>query len=142
MCCPVLRLLKVAVDCHRSGLPLPIKKYPVPVFVIVNALLKVLLPIEPSFVEPFFIEITFPPKLQPLNNKVGLTVATFPPNAEVGPKVKLLVPVNVRLCAVAPTCVKRWSNNVPEEKPPAPTEIVLPAANVAVAAAAPQNWTP
>src|SRR5882724_5787016 len=130
MCCPVLKLLNVAVDCHRSGFPLPIKKYPAPVFVIENAPLNVLLPIEASLVVPFFVDVTVPLKLQPLKNKVGLIVVTFPPKEEDGPKVRLLVPVSVRFCAVAPICENCLSNNIPLENPPAPTVMVLVADKV------------
>src|SRR6202035_157498 len=133
MFCAVLKLLKVAVDCHKSGLLLPIRRYPAPVFVTENAPLNILLPAELSFVAPFFEEVTVPPKLQPLKYKVGLTVVIFPPNMDDGPKVKLAVPVRLRFCAVAPACVNCLSNSKPAEKPPAPTVIVFVAVRVAVA---------
>src|SRR6186713_649674 len=131
MCEPGLRLLNVAVDCQTSGLPFPIMKYPAPVLVMVKAPLKVLLPGEASELLPFFVETTVPPKLQPLNNRVGLTVVIFPPIAEEGPKVRLPVPVNVRLLGVVPSCVNWRSHRRPAEKPADPIARHLPAASVA-----------
>src|ERR1700722_2027454 len=143
MCWAVLWLLNIAVDCQRSGLPLPIKKKPAPVLVTAKAPVNVLLPAEASLEAPFLVAETVPLKKHPLKKRVGLTVVILPPKAEEGPKGGLPLPVRVRFCRVGPDWVNCRSNSVPAEKPPEPMLMVLPAERLAVAVVLPlQNCTP
>jgi hypothetical protein len=136
-------LLKVVVLLNWSGLLFPNTIFPDPASVILVTPLKILLPLLASLVVPFFVAVTVPLNVHPLNSNVGLTTVRLPPKADVGPKVRLLVPVRVRLCAVLPCCVNCRRYRVPMEKPPDPTEIVSPEASVAVAVLLPlQNTTP
>ena len=89
------------------------------------------------------VKLVVPLNVAPFMYNVGLDATTFPPKVDDGPNVKLPVPVNAKFCAVLPDCVNCFNNNVPAENPPAPTEIVLFAAKVAVAVLLPpQNCTP
>ena len=79
-------MLKVAVALNTSGLPLPIKKYPLPVFVIVNVELKVLPPGEASLLEPVLTAFTVLLNVPPLKRMDGLELDTSPSKRAVEPK--------------------------------------------------------